>query len=305
MKMLKYSLLVFLGACSYGTLSTIMKVGFADGFTVNELLGGQFFFGLLMLLILVLLFSRRKVKARQALLLMATGLSLSTTSVFYGVAVEELPASIAVVLLFQFTWIGIILEAIADRKFPGMTKLLSVAVLLAGTVFASGILEPGGGTLTAKGTVFGLLAAVSFAFYIFASGRVGTDVPVLSKSLFMVSGAIVMIIIVFSPSFLTNGAIANGLWKYAIPLALLGIIIPVIFFAIGVPKVGSGLGTILGAAELPAAAVAASLVLREEVTALRWIGIAIIIVGIALPQYYALRKPKRPKPSAPQMTQAG
>jgi drug/metabolite transporter (DMT)-like permease len=283
-KLLKYSLLVFLGACSYGVLSTIIKLGIKGGFTMKELVGGQYFFGWCILLLLVLLFSRKRLGLKIVFSLLGAGITTSLTGIFYGLAVEQLPASIAVVLLFQFTWIGVILEAVADRRFPSRAKLLSMAILLIGTLLAGGVFEPSEGEITTSGIIFGLVSAVTFALYIFVSGRVATEVPVINKSLYMITSAFIMVMIVFSPSFIYDGAIPNGLWKYGIPLGLLGIIIPVIFFSIGVPKVGSGLATILGAAELPAAVVASVLVLQEHVSALRWVGIIVVMIGIAAPQ---------------------
>lgn len=289
MKMLKYSLLVFLGACSYGTLSTIVKLGLADGFTIQQILGGQYFFGWAMLLVLMLAFSRVRLGFKQVGALLAAGIPMSLTGIFYGFAVAELPASLAVLLLFQFTWIGVILEAIMERKFPSKAKLVSIAVLVVGTVLAGGILEHSGGGWTTSGVVYGLLSAITFALYVFVSGKVGNQVPVLMKSFLMVSGALTVVILVFSPAFLGDGSIVNGLWKFGFPLALLGIIIPVIFFAIGVPKVGPGLGTILGAAELPAAVIVSVLVLHEQVSALRWTGIIVVLLGIAIPQLWENR----------------
>ena len=56
---------------------------------------------------------------------------MSMTGIFYAISVEELPASIAVVLLFQFTWIGVVIEAIANRTFQVVRKLyLSLFYLL-------------------------------------------------------------------------------------------------------------------------------------------------------------------------------
>lgn len=72
-----------------------------------------------------------------------------------------------------------------------------------------------------------------------------------------------------------------------------------LFFSIGVPKLGSGLGTILGAAELPAAVVASVLVLQEDVSLLRWVGIFVVLIGIAAPQIIPMRTgEKSPKPSS-------
>ncbi|MFE0556575.1 DMT family transporter [Paenibacillus sp. NPDC058910] len=297
MRLLKYALLVFLGACSYGSLSTIIKLGMNDGFKMQQLVGAQYFFGWCMLLLLVLLFSRKKLGLKLAFSLLGAGITISLTGVFYGFAVEELPASIAIVLLFQFTWIGVILEAVVDRKFPSREKCISMIILLIGTILAGGILEPSVGGITAKGVIFGLMSAVSFALYIFVSGRVATQVPAVNKSLYMTTSAMIIILIVFSPSFIYDGAIAEGLWKFGLPLGLLGIVIPVLFFSIGVPKLGSGLGAILGAAELPAAVVASVLILHEEVSLLRWVGIIVVLLGIATPQLLPIwiRK-KSPKP---------
>lgn len=284
MRLLKYALLVFLGACSYGSLSTIIKLGMKDGFSMQQLVGSQYFFGWVMLLLSVLLFSRKKLGMKLGLSLLVAGITISLTGIFYGFAVEELPASIAIVLLFQFTWIGVILEAIVDRKFPSREKCISMLILLIGTILAGGILEPSVGGITAKGVIFGLMSAVSFAFYIFVSGRVATQVPAVNKSLYMTTSALIIILMVFSPSFIYDGAIPDGLWKFGLPLGLLGIVIPVLFFSIGVPKLGSGLGAILGAAELPAAVVASVLILHEEVSLLRWVGIIVVLLGIATPQ---------------------
>lgn len=298
MKLLKYALLVFLGACSYGSLSTIIKLGMNEGFRMQQLVGSQYFFGWCMLLLIVLFFSRKKLGLKVGLSLLGAGITISLTGIFYGFAVEQLPASIAIVLLFQFTWIGVILEAVVDRKFPSREKCISMVILLIGTVLAGGILEPGVGGMTASGVIFGLLSAVSFALYIFVSGRVATQVPAVNKSLYMTTSAMIIILTVFSPSFIYDGTITDGLWKYGLPLGLLGIVIPVVFFSIGVPKLGSGLGAILGAAELPAAVVASVLVLQEDVSLLRWIGIIIVLLGIATPQLLPIwARKKSPSPS--------
>ncbi|MBE9913832.1 EamA family transporter [Paenibacillus donghaensis] len=294
MNKFKYSLLILIGACSYGILSSIMKLGMHEGFTVNQMLGGQYVFGWTFLLILMLVFSRKKLTLKQWLSLLAVGITMSGTSIFYGKAVERLPASIAVVLLFQFTWIGVLLEAAADRRAPSKSKIVSIFILIAGTLLAGGIIGETSGVLNVTGVVFGLLSAFTFALYMFVSGRVETSVPAFNKSFIMTSGSGVIVLSVFSPSFLWDGSMGEGLWKYGIALGFLGILIPVVFFAIGMPKVGSGMGAILGAAELPAAVVASVFIAHEHVSGLQWLGIVLIFIGIAVPQIRFSGKKKQP-----------
>ncbi len=285
--------MVLLGACSYGVLSSILKVGFSNGYTFPQLLGGQYVFGWFGLLILVLTFSRYKVSLKNIVSLLAVGTTMSLTSIFYGFSVKELPASIAIVLLFQFTWMGVLIEAIINKSFPSREKVLSIIILFVGTMLAGGVFEGLGQQLSLKGILFGLLAAITFSFYIFASGRVSTEVPIYSKSFLMTTSATLFVCIMFPPTYLMDGALQAGLWKYALILGFFGVVIPVICFSIGIPKVGTGLGTILGAVELPTAVIASITLVHEVVSLLQWLGIVCILLGIFIPQMLNVRKERQ------------
>ena len=62
-----------------------------------------------------------------------------------------------------------------------------------------------------------------------------------------------------------------------------GSLVPPVLFNIGMPKVGSGLGTILSASELPTAVMMSTLILHEAVTYSQWFGVIMILCGIAFP----------------------
>ena len=79
--MLRYSLLVLLGACSYGILAIFVKLAYAEGFSLGEVIG-EYLFGWIILLAITLLFSRHRVPLKQALLLFVAGTSASFTGIF-------------------------------------------------------------------------------------------------------------------------------------------------------------------------------------------------------------------------------
>ena len=104
----------------------------------------------------------------------------------------------------------------------------------------------------------------------------------------MTTGAVLLIFIVLQPEFLINGALNNGLLKYGLIMGFFGSLVPPLLFNIGMPKIGSGLGTILSASELPTAVLMSTLVLNEAVTISKWIGVIVILIGIVYPN---LKKP--------------
>ncbi|MVO98018.1 EamA family transporter [Paenibacillus lutrae] len=287
--MWKAILLVFLGSCSYGMLSTIVKFAYEAGFEPGEVVGAQNLFGTLISLALVLLISRKKMSPRQWIALLLVGLTTGFTGIFYYNSLQTVPASIAIVLLFQFTWMGVILEAVLNRKRPSREKAISIVLLLLGTVLASGIAGVGTLDLPVMGVVLGLLSAVTYTGFIYFSGKVSTEVPALNRTFLMNLGGFILVSIYHTPSFLWNGALGEGLWKYALLVGILGVVVPTLCFNYGIPKLGTGLGAIIGAAELPVAVIMSAVLLHEGVSALQWAGVLVILFGIAYP--HLRRKP--------------
>lgn len=286
---MKGALLVFLGACSYGILSTIVKLAYSAGFNVGEVTGSQAFLGVVGLWAMVAFKAigqanaYKIIPAKKALRILLAGIPSGATSIFYYQCVQYLPASMAILLLFQFTWIGTLIDVLFFKKKPGKVQILSLLMLVGGTIMASGVLSGNTEALDPKGILYGMGAALSFALFMLVNGRVGNDVPSSQKSALMLTGATILIFSVFPPYFLINGSLSSGLLEYGIPLALFGTVIPPLFFAMGVPKVGLSSAAVLGAAELPVAVLCGALILHESVGPLQWLGVAIILTGIALP----------------------
>ena len=106
----------------------------------------------------------------------------------------------------------------------------------------------------------------------------------------MVTGGFILLAILFPPYFLFNGLLWGPLLLFGALLGFFGAFLPPLLFAIGVPHVGEGMAGILGAAELPVAVLMSSLVLHEPVGEVRWLGVALILAGVVLPEWWKLRK---------------
>lgn len=295
--MLKGILLVFFGACSFGILSTFVKLAYHEGYTLGDVTGAQAFFGAVILWILFFFQSRTlQYKAKEITIItpwwkmVLAGTCTGLVSVFYYQCVKLVPNSVAIILLMQFIWMSILLEFIIFKKKPSTLQFLAILLVLGGTVLASGMIETNIGSLNLTGIGFGLLAAISYAGFLMLSGKIGNEYPPLKKSALMITGACILIFIIFPPVFLFNGALSGSLLKWGLIIAIFGTVIPPLFYAEGVPKIGTALSSILSAAELPVAVMMAGFVLQEQVSFLRWVGVAVILSAMVLPNLKFLKK---------------
>lgn len=300
MKQWLYVLLAFLGGVSFGIPASFVKVAYNNGFDTADVVGAQFFFGALLLWIIILI--SRKMERLPLLTvgkLLASGIPMSLTTLFYYQSLNYLPASIGIILLFQFSWMGILSEWIIDKERPTRLKIFSAFILFAGSLLAVNVIESSPGSLPIQGILWGLLGAVSFTAFLFVSGKVGTDVHPLSKSTLMATGAFTVILFIYPPLFLVNGSMTSNFLVWGLIFGMFAVVLPPILFSLSLPHMGSGLGAILTSSELPSSIVMSIIVLQEHVSPIQWFGIIIILLGIMLPNIpFVYLKNKRNKPAA-------
>lgn len=289
MKLWKYSILVFFGGCSYGVVSTFVKLAYRNGLTVSEVTGSQYFFGAAMLWMVALCVPKIKLPLKQWVILLVSGMPMGLTGIFYNQSLGHINASFAIILLLQFIWMNLSLQYVFDKNIPNRNNVIAVTVILLGSALASGVLKSSI-SFSWVGIGWGLLAALSFATFVYVSGRASIPIHPIYKSAIMTSGAALVVFVLMPPVFLFNGVMTNGLLKYGILTGLFGSVIPPVLFNIGMPKVRS-LGNILSASELPMAVLMSTLVLGETVNYSQWIGVLLILVGIVYPNLEKSRLP--------------
>ncbi|MFP5112550.1 EamA family transporter [Bacillaceae bacterium C204] len=280
MKTWHYALIVFLGGCCYGVLSTFVKLAYSAGFTVKEVTGSQYLLGTLLIWMVALFSKKKKLTLPNIGKLLLSGIPVGLTGVFYYQSLQTLDASLAIIFLFQFVWIGTFIEWMVYKKIPSTGKMVSIGILIIGSILAAGIITDGGVKLTWQGTVWGLLSALTYTALIFLSSSVGKDIPPVQKSALLSTGGLITVLLIFQPTSLLHLPVIMGVAPYGLFLGLLGVALPPLLFTIGMKHVGPGLGTILTASELPIAVILSSLVLAESVSLSQWFGVILILGGI-------------------------
>lgn len=284
--LIKGVFLVGLGATSYGMLATFVKLAYKENFTTAEVTTAQFVYGIIGILIIMVFHKANTTKteikptSKNIFQLMLAGTSLGFTSVFYYLCVKYINVSIAIVLLMQTVWMGVLLEWFLDKKTPSKQKTIAVLIVLIGTLLATNILNASI-TIDWRGLVFGILAAASFTTTMFTANKIAVGVNSAKRSLYMLLGG--AIIIAFFTLLTQNTPFNFEIFsKWGIVLALFGTIIPPLLMNAGFPITGLGLGSIVSSLELPVSVAMAFFLLNEKVIFSQWFGIMLIITAIVI-----------------------
>lgn len=294
---------IILGSSSYGMLSTFVKLAYQHGFTTAEVTTAQMSWGAFIVTTLAFFQKNRGPKATSTDIrnLMIAGIPLSLTSVLYYLSVRYIDASVGVVLLMQSVWMGVILEAFQNKKFPTIEKVFAVVLILFGTLLATKMIGSTNVTLDIRGVVLGLMTAMSFSWTLYSTSSVASHMNPIERSRFMLyGGCIVVTIFAFitqigpyyfnthlvGEDFIFNKSFDARIYlNYGLIIAIFGTVIPPIMLNKGFPITGVGLGSILSSIELPVAMTIAFIFLGEVVNAQQWLGVIVIISAIVLMNY--------------------
>ena len=298
MKNLKYIVMVLIGGAMYGTMSSFVKLFHLRGYNAAELSFSQALLAAIFLGMFLLL-SRKNESLRlsrnELVPLLITGGAIGLTNFLYYQSVSHISASLAIVLLMQFTWFSILLEWAVFSKRPSALELLTVFFILVGTVMAGNLFDAEISSFSWTGVMLALGSSFTYAVYIVANSRVGKNVDWLPKSTLIMAGSALAIFTVNAETIINDIHFGYEFLLIAVFLAVVGTTIPTALFAAGIPKIGAGISSILMTVELPVAVLCASIVLKEHTSPVQLAGILIMLAAIAAMNYYKSLKTRKAK----------
>jgi drug/metabolite transporter (DMT)-like permease len=278
-----YVLLMLLAGCSYGTISPLMKLAYQAGFDVQDVTDAQYGFAVVIIWLFALTrFRNLRIPRQQWKFLVLIGLTAAGVSYAYYVALTKLPASLGIVLLFQFAWMVLVIDIIVTRRKPGLEKWLGMVLIVIGTLFAVGLIGQPIGRFPVWAFALGLVAGFCYACVLYLSSYVTDEASPIIRSAITITVSSIAVSFIFPPTYLVSGVLWHGLWFWGLLVALFGQVFPMLLILLASPKIGGRMAGVLGAIELPVAVVASRLLLSEHVTPLRWLGVILILVGICV-----------------------
>ncbi|OGX61329.1 MAG: hypothetical protein A2189_01260, partial [Paenibacillus sp. RIFOXYA1_FULL_44_5] len=237
---------VLAGTSCYGMLSPLVKLAYLDGWSVNQVSASQMLLGALMFWGIVLLRPRtwsNPFKGPWIRLILAGSLGLSASTLLINTALNHLDASFAIILLFQFTWMTMVLEFIFYRRRPTRMQILSAIMVMAGTLTALG-LSDGHHQLDWIGIISGLASGLTYSIFLLLTGNIEGNLHPITKTAVMLTAAVPVFVWVYPPGEIFSSA-GSGLLLWGMLLGLLGQVIPTLLLNIGIPQIGSSLSALL------------------------------------------------------------
>lgn len=286
-EVLRKSLLIFTGGASYGAVASILKLSYQEGFSFAEVICGQLVCAWIVLLLYTgfeaIKSGLTPLTKSEIVKLVLLGFVNFGTTCTYATSLTYLPASVSITLLFQFVWIGMVIDAVISRRKPAPILVASALLVFGGTLLASGVTTGLSGQLHPVGVALGLMSAVFSATFFYCSGHTATHVPAGQRTFLITTGGLICGL-VLCPHFFPSGVMMQGLAPYAFILGFLAMVIPVYLFSWGTPGLPGGLVTIMASSELPLSILFSIILLHESVSPLRLCGVAIILGGVCVSQ---------------------
>lgn len=287
-------ILVAIGAASYGMLTTFVKLTEKYGYTFEEITLTEYIIGVPVLFLIDFIFRKKKTSRtypkptkKNIRNLMLAGATMGVTTFVYYSSVQYISVSIAIVLLMQSVWIGVLLDAIFNKTKPDTLKIIAVVIVLGGTILATNVLFSEI-KLDWRGIALGFLAAISYSITIFATNKVGLGLSTPTRSKYMALGALVVVAAVTLPFFKEFNW--DILYTWGLFFGFFGAILPPLLLNFGMPKINLGIGAIITSMELPVAVALAYFLLHETINMYQLGGILLILLAIITMNLRELRR---------------
>ncbi len=284
--------MVALGAISYGIPATLFKLANREGVANGPLLFWSFLSAAVLLTVGQLVHGRRLRQQgtnwRQVSQVIAAGTASGFTNTFYITALHYIPVAVAAIMLMQSVWLSVLLGAIMQHRRPTRLQVLSIGVVLLGTVLAADLLpitEP----ISWIGLALSFLAAVAYACTLQFTASLGNQLQPITKTWLLCIGALGLIVIVWGPQLMTVPVTITAI-KWGLLTAFFSMILPLLCYTLFMPQLALGVGPILSSLELPASIAVAWVILKEQVSGWQLVGVGLIISAVVISNWLTARK---------------
>lgn len=273
---------VLLAGVGFGFLGIFGRLAFQSGLSVGELLTFRFALAALILFIGLLFYKPKLLKINLKQLAISAALGIFGYAVFstlYFKSIEGISVALAALLLFSFPiFVSLGAHFILKERMPRrqvfslLLACVGLMVLLWGPLVVHSLAS----------VVFAIAAALAYSVYVLVSGRYQQKVPPLTSSLYVIISAGLALFIFHQPSFSRIPHLTSHQVLIILGIAVVSTIGPLALFLAGLQKLSSANASIIVMIEPVVAALAAWLLLGEQLTVQQSLGGGIVLLALFL-----------------------
>lgn len=277
-------LYVFGAGVSWGIISLFLKPLLNSGFTQIQTVCVRCLTAAAALLIVMLVSDRKafRIKIRDIWCFFGTGIvSMMFFSISYFYSMTYNGVCIAVILLYTSPVFVMLLSRILFKEKITVLKVAAIALTVVGCIFASGV--GGSQSMTAKGFMLGICSGLGYALYSifsrFALNR-GYKSITISFYTFLICG---LSCLPFANTTEFSVLLNDGKnILYALGLGIICCVLPYMLYTKGLQRIENSKASVIVAAEPVVATVIGITVYHENLTALKLLGIMLVLSAIAI-----------------------
>lgn len=273
---------VLLAGALWGAIGLWNRRLMANGLTPYSIVAVRNIGGLLGLTVFFALTDRRvfHIQPKHLKYFFGTGVvSVFLFTICYFSCQQICSLAVASILLYTAPAIVMVLSAILWKEKITRRKLAALALTLLGCACVTGIFS-GSVTVTVRGILLGLGAGFFYAMYSIL-GRTALahyDSMTVTYWTFVFSGAASLFLI--RPAVLSAALNTPDMWVTVVCLVVFSTAMPYIFYTKGLSRVEPSRASIIASIEPVVAALIGTAAFGEPMTALTFVGIALILGGV-------------------------
>jgi drug/metabolite transporter (DMT)-like permease len=272
--------LCLVSSTCFGLSAIFAKEAYAAGASVPTTLVGRFGVAAVVLWAIVSVRRTALPSPRLVLVCVALGLAYALQAALYFGALAEIDASLAVLLVYTYPALTMVLAVALRRESPDRRRTAALLVSGAGLVL---LLDAGAvvGTAGTLGVLLALGAALCYAVYLTAAEAqpAGLDLFVLTAIVCTTSTVALAVWGGVTGSLAVPGAAAA---TWIVVLATVSTVVPLVVLLFGIRAVGASTAAILSCFE-PAVVVAVAAVLYgERLSAVQLVGGAVVLASVLI-----------------------
>lgn len=276
----KGSIYILFSALMYAILPILVKLSYSSGLGPGSTLLLRYVFSFILLALLIKFIKHGRVLTLSPFVI-AQGICLTASGLFYFFALETLSAGLTTVIFFAHPVLVAILSIVVFKERFVPRIFVGLALALTGIALISGL---GGApnTLSPTGIIYALVACLCYALYSLIGQKTVSHGEPLSITATLSLLAVMIIIPIYPDDLSVIGNLTLQQLLITLLMAVLNTLLAVLFFLKGLQKIGATRATLLSTMEPVFCLIMAFLILGETLTTTEFIGSTMVFASMFL-----------------------